>query len=248
MISQRLRVALLEDDPSRTELLGHWLTTAGHLCSRHVHRGTLVRALARERFDVLVLDSIVPDMSDVDVLRHVRGTLGAPVPILLVSDRDREGDIVIALRGGADDYMVRPVRPLELLARLEAISRRMAKRPDPQVIDLKTLRLDCQSRIAWRDGVPVQLSAKDFDLSVLFLLNLGRPLSRAELRETVWGCGAVAGSRTLDAHVSRIRDKLGLTPRNGWRLTAVYGRGYRLQEVATRARRVYGEAAITESS
>jgi len=232
MTSPRLRVALLEDDPSHAELFAHWLATAGHFCSRHERGGTLTRALVQERFDVLVLDWTLPDMSGVDVIKHVRDTLGSSVPILLVSARDREADIVTALRQGADDYMVKPVRPLELLARLEAVSRRQAKPHQPQIIDRGTLRLDCQTRSAERDGQSIHLTAKDFDLSVLFLLNVGRLLSRGELRDAVWGPGVAAESRTLDAYISRIRDKLGLTPSNGWHLTAVYGHGYRLQEVA----------------
>jgi len=228
----RLSVALLEDDPAHAELLGHWLETAGYLCSRHERGGTLARALVQERFDVLVLDWTLPDMSGVDLLKHVRDTLRSSVPILFVSARGREADIVTALRQGADDYMVKPVRPLELLARLEAISRRQAGAHPPQVIERRTLRLDCQTRLARREGEPVHLTGKDFDLSALFLLNVGRLLCRGELRDAVWGPGVAVASRTLDTHVSRIRDKLGLTPSNGWRLSAVYGRGYRLQEVA----------------
>ena len=240
MNSTRRRAAILEDDPSQAELLNHWLGSAGHLCSRHECGGTFVRALRHESFDVLVLDWILPDISGVDVLKHVRGALQSQVPVLLISARAREVDIVTALSEGADDYMVKPVRRLELLARLEAITRHKSEPQRPQVIELGALRIDCQTRTAWRDGLPIHLTAKDFDLSVLFLLNVGLLLSRGELRETVRGRAAAVSSRTLDTHTSRIRDKLGLTPFNGWRLASVYGHGYRLQEVATSARHGLG--------
>lgn len=233
MIPTRLRVALVEDDPSQAELLGHWLACAGHLCTRHERGETLVRSLRQESFDVLVLDWGLPDITGVEVLKRVRGVLQSSVPTLFISARAREADIVTALTEGADDYMVKPVRRLELLARLETITRRKSEPQRPPVIDLGALRLDCQTRVAWRHDRPIHLTAKDFDLSVLFLLNVGRLLSRSKLQDAVWGTGAALSSRTLDTHISRIRDKLGLTPPNGWHLAAVYGHGYRLQEVAT---------------
>jgi DNA-binding response OmpR family regulator len=228
----RLRVALLEDDPSQAELVNHWLGAAGHLCSLHERGGTLVRALRQESFDILVLDWILPDMSGVDVLKHVRGALRSPVPILLMSARAREADIVAALSAGADDYVVKPVRRQELLARLEALTRRKPESQRTELIELGALQIDCQTRTASRNGVSIHLTAKDLDLAVLLVLNVGRLLSRGELRETVWGRGAGVSSRTLDTHISRIRDKLGLIPSNGWRLASVYGHGYRLQAVA----------------
>jgi two-component system, OmpR family, response regulator RegX3 len=244
-----MRVALLEDDPSQAELLGHWLASAGHMCTRHERGGTLVRALRQESFDVLVLDWTLPDISGVDLLKQVRSALQSPVPILLISARASEADIVAALNQGADDYMVKPVRRLELLARLEAITRRGTSEPrQPQVLELGALRLDCQTRTAWRDDRPVPMTAKDFDLAVLFLTNVGRLLSRGELLEAVWGRAAVVSSRTLDTHICRIRDKLGLTPSNGWRLLAVYGHGYRLQEAGPSAPRDDGQGAPMSGS
>ena len=158
---------------------------------------------------------------------------------ILVGASHHEVDIVTALQQGADDYMVTPIRFAELLARLEAIVRRVESKPKhPKVIDLRGLRFNCQTRTAWRDDRPVYLAAKDFDLAALFLLNIGRLLSRVHIRESMWGPGAVLGSRTLHTHVRRIRHNLGLTPLNGWRLAAIYGHGYRLDEVETFAQRI----------
>jgi two-component system response regulator RegX3 len=236
MISTRLRVALLEEDPAQAELLCHCLASAGHLCSRHVHASTLVAAVRQERFDALVLDWTLPDINGIDVLKYVRGPLQSSVPVVFISDRACETDVVNALTHGADDYMVKPVRCLELLARLQAITRRGETEPQhPKMIDLGVLRLDCQTRAAWRGSRPIHLTAKDFDLSVLLLRNVGRLLSRKEIRDAVWGPAAAISSRTLDTHICRIRDRLELTPSNGWRLAAVYGHGYRLQEVTISA-------------
>jgi two-component system response regulator RegX3 len=222
-----MRIAILEDDISQTELLSHWLQLAGHHPHAFEQGANLLRALERESFDALLLD-----WNGVEVLKRVRQRLHSSVPVLFVTGRNREDDVVMALREGADDYMIKPVRRLELLARLEALSRRGRHgQEQAEVLEVDVFRVDCQTRTVLRNGRQVDLTAKDFDLSVLFLRNIGRLLSRGHIRETVWGPNAVVTSRTLDTHVSRIRNKLGLTPEHGWRLAAVYRYGYRLEHL-----------------
>jgi DNA-binding response OmpR family regulator len=234
----KMRVAILEDDVSQTELLSHWLQLAGHHAHAFEQGAQLLRSLERESFDILVLDWNVPDLNGIEVLKRVRSRLHSAIPVLFVTGRNREDDVVMALREGADDYMVKPVRRLELLARLEALARRGRHgQQQADVIELDVFKVDCQTRTVLRNGKAVDLTAKDFDLSVLFLRNVGRLLSRGHIRETVWGPNAVVTSRTLDTHVSRIRNKLGLTPDYGWRLAAVYRYGYRLEQLDPSAAR-----------
>jgi two-component system, OmpR family, response regulator RegX3 len=248
MISTGMRVALLEDDPSQAELLSHWLVSAGLLCSRYERGGSLLHALTQESFDVLVLDWSLPDIKGLDVLKYVRGVLQSSVPIIFVSARGCEVDVVTALKQGADDYMVKPVRRMELVARLEAITRRRdSESVQPEVIDVNGIRLDCQTRGAWRDNRPIHLTAKDFNLSALFLSNIGRLLSREHIRDAVWGPETLSNPRTLDTHICRVRRKLGLTPANGWQLTAVYRHGYLLQQVAVSVAHGHGHAAVPAS-
>jgi two-component system, OmpR family, response regulator RegX3 len=244
-----MRVALLDGDLSQAELFSRWLTSPGVLCKRYDRGQSLLRALRQERFDVLVLDWNVPDISGRCVLQHVRGILQSSVPVLVVSASGREVDVVTALEHGADDYMVKPIRPVELLARLEAIVRRGESKPArPRMIDLRALRFNCQTRTAWRDDRVVRLTTKDFDLAVLFISNIGRLLSPVHIRDAVWGPGSVRGSHTLYTHVCHIREKLGLTPPHGWRLAAVYGHGYRLDEIATSPQHIDRQAsALAES-
>jgi DNA-binding response OmpR family regulator len=244
-----MRIAILEDDPSQLELIGHWLKIAGHHAHAFERGAVLLRALEQETYDALVLDWNVPDVSGIEVLRQVRQQLHTGTPVLFGTARDAEGDIVAALRAGADDYLIKPLRRMELLARLEAVTRRLAVET-VELLEVGRFRIDCRARQLLRDDEPVQLTAKDFDLAVFFLRNVGRLLTRGQIRERVWGVSQELNSRTLDTHVSRIRSKLGLSAEHGWSLAAVYGYGYRLEAVKLlgASRVVSAETAIGVAS
>lgn len=226
-----MRIAILEDDPSQAELLTYWLKLGGHT-PHPFDRGTrLLEALERQTFDVLLLDWNVPDISGIDVLTRVRQRLRSGVPVLFSTSRNREEDVVRALREGADDFVTKPVRRMELLARLESLARRSQyAEPMSDSFEVGIFRVDCQTRSITRDNVVLQLSAKDFELSVLFLRSVGRLLSRSHILEVVWSSDRAINSRTLDTHVCRVRKKMGLIPEHGWELLAVYGHGYRLEQ------------------
>lgn len=233
-----MRIALLEDDQDQADLVCAWLKAAGHSCHVYMLGKDLVREAQRETFDLFLLDWEVPGMSGAEVLVWIRANIDEPVPVLFVTARQREEDIVHALSSGADDYMVKPLGKLELLARIEALARRM--RPGPSqgedVLEYGQLRVDCRNRQVKVGGEEVAMTQKDYELALFLLRNIGRLLSRGYILEAVWGQSADINTRTVDTHVSRIRGKLGLTPENGWRLSAVYQHGYRLERIAPAAR------------
>lgn len=228
-----MRIALLEDDQDQSDLVCAWLKTAGHNCHAYALGKDLVRDAQRETFDMFLLDWEVPGMSGEQVLVWIRDNVADPVPVLFVTARQREEDIVHALSGGADDYMVKPLGRLELLARVDALARRAhpGARVDEGVLEYGRLSVDCRTRQFKLDGEDVAMTQKDFDLALFLLRNLGRLLSRGYILEAVWGQSAEINTRTVDTHVSRIRGKLQLTAENGWRLSAVYQHGYRLERV-----------------
>ena len=226
-----MRVALLEDDPSQMQLLSHWLQLAGHHSHGFEQGAALLRALEQDSFDALLLDWNLPDISGLEVLKRVR-QLRSRIPIIFITARSPEADIVMALRLGADDYLVKPMRRMELLARLEAVTRRSGLQAQAsQEFEVHEFRVNSEARRLLRNEQTVELTAKDFDLTVFFLRNLGRLLSRGHIREAVWKAAPTVTSRTLDTHVSRIRRKLFLIPEQGWRLVALYGYGYRLERL-----------------
>ena len=181
-----MRIAVLEDDVSQRELVTHWLQLAGHQCHAFEQGTVMLRGLLGETFDALLLDWNVPDLSGIEVLRRVRHQLHSSVPVVFVSSRHREDDIATALREGADDYMTKPVRRLELLARLDAVVRRgrhPTKKPD--LLEVEPFRIDFQQRSIWRNDIGIDCTAKDFAVAALLLSNVGRLLSRGHLRDQV---------------------------------------------------------------
>jgi DNA-binding response OmpR family regulator len=158
-----------------------------------------------------------------------------PLPVLFTTGRDREEDIVYALKSGADDYLVKPLRRLEFLARVDALLRRSRGhgREEDAPIEAGAFHIDPRGRTLHRDGVAVELTQKEFEMAALLFRNVGRLLSRAYLLDTVWGISAEVSTRTVDTHASQLRIKLGLYPEGGWRLSAVYQHGYRLERLGS---------------
>lgn len=226
-----MRIGLLEDDRSQLELMRRWIEAAGHSCSAFACGQAFLRELRRESYDLHVLDWELPGVSGTDVLAWIRANVTDPVPVLFVTARDTEHDIVAALNQGADDYMVKPVRRMELLARIGALGRR--GKPNAEdvetALDAGTLRVDLRAREIYRGGEAVKLTRKDYELALFLLRNRGRLLSRGHILEIVWGRSAAINTRTVDTHVSRVRKKLGLVPEEGWRLSSIYQQGYRLE-------------------
>jgi two-component system response regulator RegX3 len=226
-----MRIALLEDDRDQIVLLRNWLEGAGHNLHSFERGGDFLRDVARESYDFFLLDWMIPDKSGTEVLAWIRANLKERVPVVFVTARDAEEDIVSVLQAGADDYMVKPLRKAELLARINAVVRRTRPEKEDELVEFGDYRIDPQRRCILRRGEEIDLTQKDFDLAVFLFHNQGRLLSRGHIFEAVWGQSSEINTRTIDTHVSRLRTRLGLVPENGWRLGAVYQHGYRLEQL-----------------
>ncbi len=225
-----MKVALLDDDESHNALVAGLLSPAGYDCVSFTHPERLLAELRRQTFDLLIIDWNMPDLSGIETLRRIDEMLPAAPPVLLLTSRSIEADLVEGLNAGADDYIVKPLQPPVLLARVNALARRVYRAPvTPQVEQHGPYRMDPATHtVSWADQVEA-LTPKEFQLAVILFNNLARPLSREYLLRRVWGQRPDLETRTLDAHVSRLRAKLQLRPANGFRLTTVYGFGYRLE-------------------
>jgi len=210
-----------------------WLVEAGHKCTCFdTSAAYLTDTLESNNHDLLLLDWGMPDISGLELLHKLRKQRGQTLPVMFLTHRDEENDIVTALKAGADDYLVKPPRKNELLARIEALARRRIQPlSTPTLLRFGPLELDIRSRQLRNNGELLTLTQKEFSLAHFMLDNLGQLITRQELLAKVWHQSANINTRTVDTHISRLRKKLALTPENGWQLTAVYQYGYRLDRL-----------------
>lgn len=225
-----MRIAVLEDDADHAVLVTEALHQAGHGYEVYTTAARFMQAMVRETFDVLVLDWMMPDMTGLEVLDWLR-QLENHTPVLFVTGRDAEQDIVQALAHGADDYLVKPPRTGELLARLQALKRRADGATGSATLVVGPYEFDPSQTVARLHGAIVELTQRQFELAVVLFRNSGRLLSRQYLLESVWGLNDMVQTRTLDIHVSQLRNLLQLAD-NGWRIQSVYAHGYRLETLA----------------
>lgn len=219
----RLRVLVIESDDPVADAVAEMLCDHGHRPSR---AATAMQAWARVRdADVVLMDLDLPDSDGLDVLRRLRRI--ADTPVLVLTARNTERDVVRALRLGADDYVVKPVRLGELLARVEAVARRArpaAAAADSTVVQIEDLVVDIGARRAAVAGREVTLTSTEFDILAALARRAGTALSRQQLLDEIWGDAYLAVSRSLDVHVARLRVKLG----QPGLLTTIRGFGLRL--------------------
>ncbi|MFZ5490147.1 MAG: response regulator transcription factor [Thiomonas sp.] len=238
-----LRIAYLEDDPLTAQEVCDWLREAGYDVQHHTDGQEFARAVERGGADACLLDWMLPGLSGPDVLCRLRLQLGASVPpVLFLTGRNAEADVVQALQAGADDYLVKPLSRPVLLARLQAVLRRSGSALPTARLRLGEIEADCSRRQIFVQGERVDLTDRETDLALHFLQNVNRLLTRDFLIQTIWGLRPEVETRTVDVHVSALRRKLRLQPEHGWRLVSVYGRGYRLERV-----RSADDGPLTES-
>jgi DNA-binding response OmpR family regulator len=228
-----MQIAVLDNDRSRVDLMRESLVKLDHDCRHFDSSKSLLEHLTRDGFDLLIMDWQVADHQDViRIVRTVREQGPSEAPILFLADHSAEEEIVSAMEAGASDYIVKPIRRGELVTRVQAL----LKRAYPELRAGEQLRFGQYAFETGADrltmaGKTVDVTHKEFELALLLFRNIGRPLSRAYIREAIWTGEPNVPSRTMDTHVSRVRSKLGLRPENGFRLVPVYSYGYRLEQL-----------------
>ena len=225
-------ILLVEDAPDLARTIGRELAAGGYDVLHAADGVAALQMAASRQPDLIILDWMLPKLDGLEVLRQVRQT--SAVPVLMLTARAEEADRVIGLEVGADDYLTKPFGMRELLARVHALLRRIERvqailaadrRGDSAPVACGPLRLDPAARTATLDGVPLDLTRTEFDLLHLLARNPGRAFSRSYLLDTVWGEDFVAGDRSVDNAVLRLRKKLGDW---GEAIETVWGVGYRL--------------------
>lgn len=231
-----MRIAIVEDDPDQAALLKTWLSAdSDYDCHLYEDGLKAIKAFQKESYDLILLDWYMPVMNGAEVLAWVRKNLDWRVPVIFVTQRDSAEDLAYALEHGADDYVHKPINPVELKARIRALLRRVHgdKANENKPLNFGKIRFDIQGNQLFLADEEVSLTQKEFELALFLFRNAGRLLSRAHLLESVWGHNAELNTRTLDTHISRLRKKLHLGGDAGWRLISIYHHGYRLEPTAT---------------
>jgi two-component system, OmpR family, alkaline phosphatase synthesis response regulator PhoP len=222
------RILLVEDEPGLVLTLSDRLTSEGYQVeSVRDGNGGLERS-SNDLFDLIILDVMLPHKNGFDVCRDLRQR-GVNTPILMLTARGQVVDKVIGLKLGADDYLTKPFEMIELLARVEALLRRARVTPASQIESFQfgSIRIDFRRAEVERDGEPIELSAKEFQLLRYFIGHREATISRDELLNEVWGYDAMPTTRTVDVHVAWLRQKLEPNPRHPQYIITIHGMGYK---------------------
>lgn len=220
-------VLLVEDDPAISEPLARAFGREGYEVRSH---GTAKGGLSEvEQADLVVLDLGLPDMDGLDVAREIRAR-GLEIPILILTARTDEADMVIGLDAGADDYVTKPFRLAELLARARALLRRVGTETAETELVAQDVRVDIPARRAYIGERELSLTAREFELLRVLIKDAGDTISREDLMRNVWDQDMQDSSKTLDMHVSWLRRKLGDNAADPHYITTVRGQGFRFEK------------------
>lgn len=222
------RILLVEDEPGLVLTLNDRLTSEGYQVESVRDGESGLDRASNEAFDAVILDVMLPRKNGFDVCRDLRQR-GVNVPILMLTARGQVVDKVVGLKLGADDYLTKPFEMMELLARVEALLRRAPAQPGPntETYQFGSIKVDFRRAEVDRDGVKMELSAKEFQLLRYFIEHREATLSRDELLNEVWGYDAMPTTRTVDVHVAWLRQKLEPNPRHPQYILTVHGMGYK---------------------
>ena len=223
-------VAILEDIVTQAGVVAGWLDKAGYDTQVRHDGDSFIELVRTQRVDVLLLDWDVPGKSGIEVMRWARESFADALPIIMMTQHDGENDIVFGLNSGADDYLIKPLRERELVARVNAQARKYY--PETQrakIVEVGKFALDVSAHAATVDGVPVELSQREFDLALMLFESVGRIVSKDMMIKRIWGAVDRKYDATLATYVSKLRSSLGLRPKNGLVITTVYNYGYRLE-------------------
>ncbi|MFZ5643653.1 MAG: response regulator transcription factor [Bacillota bacterium] len=230
-----MRILVVDDEERIRSIIKMYFTREGFDIKEAVDGRNALDILGREKFDLIILDIMMPELDGWAVCREVRSR--SSVPIIMLTAREEEVDRVVGLEMGADDYVVKPFSPRELLARVKAVLRRTGRSDikdgkDKDVILFnESIEINTRTRSVKICGQPVQLTAKEFDLLVYMARYPGRVFTRDELLEGVWGYDYVGDTRTVDTHVNRLRDKINSVPECPNFIRTVWGVGYKFEVV-----------------
>ena len=228
-LGQRASVLVVDDEPTISEVLARYLERAGYH-TRVAGDGAQALALcAQSAPDLVVLDIMLPGIDGLEVMRRLHEHQSSPARVILLTARGSESERIVGLRRGADDYVVKPFSPGELVARVEAVLRRERRAPERAALRLDGLHIELATRAVTVGEREVTLTAREFDLLVFLAQHPGQVFSRDRLMELVWQLPDYSDSSTVTVHIRRLRAKLEPDPEHPLYIQTVWGVGYRFR-------------------
>jgi len=223
------RILIVEDEAALAEPLAFILEREGYETAIAADGNAAIDEFDRSGADLVLLDLMLPGIPGTEVCRRLRAQ--SAVPIIMLTAKDSEVDIVVGLELGADDYVTKPYSTRELLARIRAVLRRRVEDPgeEPGILVAGPVRMDVDRHTVAVDGAEVAMPLKEFELLELLIRNEGRVLTRGQLIDRVWGADYFGDTKTLDVHIKRIRAKVEPVPSTPRHLLTVRGLGYRFE-------------------
>jgi len=224
------RLLLVEDSEDVRETLAYLLTREGYEVQQAADGAVALEKFDHNPPDIVLLDLMIPEVSGIEVCRRIR--LTSDVPIIMLTAKAGEANVVVGLESGADDYVTKPFSVPELLARLRSLLRRQRSVEPAEEVTLAAggVELDVGRHRVVVDGAPVEMPLREFELLELLMRNAGRVLTRHQIIDRVWGADYFGDTKTLDVHVRRLRAKIEPDPARPQRLVTVRGLGYRFHE------------------
>jgi two-component system, OmpR family, alkaline phosphatase synthesis response regulator PhoP len=221
------RILLVEDEPGLVLTLRDRLVREGYAVETTIDGESGLARAGGEAFDLVLLDVMLPKLGGFDVLKELRKR-NVETPVIMLTARGQVVDKVVGLKLGADDYVTKPFEMVELLARVEAKLRRAPATPHPaEGYQFGGIRVDFRRAEVVKEGAPLELSAREFQLLKYFIEHRGATLTRDELLNEVWGYNAMPSTRTVDVHVAWLRQKIEPNPRHPQFVLTVHGMGYK---------------------
>ena len=223
------RILLVEDEIALSDPLSFLLEREGYEVEVAADGPSAIAAFDQRGADLVLLDLMLPGLPGTEVCRELRAR--STVPIIMLTAKDSEIDIVVGLELGADDYVTKPYSTRELLARIRAVLRRRLEVEDfdEAILEGGRVRMDVDRHTVEVDGEPTAMPLKEFELLELLMRNPGRVLTRGQLIDRVWGSDYFGDTKTLDVHIKRIRSKIEVQPSEPVQLVTVRGLGYRFE-------------------